>query len=84
MMNRNLIALAALAAAGVNALGSALVMSRNGNQPVPRAPRPRIISIGIPGMGYGTKVRGNKAVQRAARKARNVKRHRANCRRRAQ
>jgi hypothetical protein len=35
---------------------------------------------GTAGMARGTKTRGNRAVQRAARKARNVRRHRAACR----
>ena len=81
-MKKSLIALAALAAASAgNAFASAVVMNRNGNVPSPRATRPERISNGLPGMG--TKVRGNRAVMRASAKARNVKRHKANCRRAA-
>lgn len=35
---------------------------------------------GTAGMSYGTKTRGNRAVQRAATKKRNQARHRAACR----
>jgi hypothetical protein len=76
--------LAAVAAMGSLAsqvaMGAAHVMRvRSHDYPELRV-RPERTSTGLPGMGNGTRVRGNRAVQRASIKKRNVQRHRALCR----
>lgn len=78
-----LLAVAAMAALGsLSAQVSAGFsgMMRAGRELLPAPARPARASTGLPGMGHGTKVRGNRHVQRMALKKRNQARHRRACR----